>query len=105
MSEAAAAETPAKKVKAPKAAPKEGKKVKAAKAPKETKARGAKPGPRSAPEGFVTLNQVAQEVGKDPAVCRRILRAAEVSVEGRFWMWKDGSRDLNKVRDLLSKGE
>lgn len=78
------------------------KKLKGKKA-KETVA----PRTREIPEGYIGLAQLAEEVGMSPANLRRKLRTMGVTKpEGSFaWAWKENSKDLNKLRKELAKGE
>jgi hypothetical protein len=81
------------------------KKVKSDKPKAERKvAAGAPKGPRAAPEGFVSLGQLAQKLGVPAPAARRKLRGSELAerAEGRFWAWKEGSKDLAKATELLS---
>lgn len=75
--------TKAKKTPAPKA-----------KAPKAEKA------PKN--ENSVSLKSVAAEFKMDPRAARKKLRAKGMKAEGR-WAWDKGSKDLDKVRDLLGQ--
>lgn len=89
---AADAGTPAKKTKAPKAAPAEG------------KTKGVF-GPREVPEGHVGIAALAVEFGMTASVIRRKLRGMEnlTKPEGQHgWYWKEGSKDLNAVRKALA---
>lgn len=77
-------------------------------APKEKiVAEKAEPRTREIPEGYVGLAQLAEEVGVSPASLRRKLRIMGVTKpEGSFaWAWKENSKDLNKLRKELAKGE
>lgn len=61
--------------------------------------------PRTAPEGFVGINELATELGISPAALRRKLRAVEglVKPEGQFgWSWKEGSKELTSLRKKLA---
>ena len=71
---------------------------------KVKKARKAKPAAeKKVAEDRVTLAQVCEEVGIAPATARRKLREAEFQrPEGQSWGWKPGSRDLEKVKKVLS---
>lgn len=51
-------------------------------------------------DNVVSLKALAEELGISPAAARRKLRSAEIERDGR-WAWKDGSRDLTKVRKVL----
>ena len=103
---------PAKKSLTKKAAPEaEVKPTKAAKAaPAKTKAPAAKAAPaekatrtREIPEGMVSLAALADELGILPGALRRKLRGADLTKpEGSGWMWKEGSKDLDKVRKMLT---
>jgi hypothetical protein len=80
-------------------------KVKAPKAAKEKKE--ATLSPRAIPEGYIGLQALAAEFEMDPAALRRKLRSTEgiEKPEGSFgWRWKEGSRELNNLRKLLTKG-
>lgn len=102
-------EKPARKTRAPKAdaaapAEKPAKAAKAPKAAKEDKAPAAKRGPRAAPEGYVGIAQLAEELGVTPAALRRKLRSNEsiAKGEGFTWAWKDGSKELAAVKKALA---
>lgn len=73
---------------------------------KKARKTAAKPAAEKKPkvaEDRVTLAQVCEEVGIAPATARRKLREAEVQrPEGQGWGWKPGSRDLEKVKKVLS---
>lgn len=79
--------------------------VKAAKpAAAEGKAKGVF-GPRVVPEGYTGLNTLAEQAGITPAAARRKLRGMEgmTKPEGQHgWYWKDGSKDLEKVKKALA---
>lgn len=65
-------------------------------------------GPRVVPEGYIGLNALAEEAGIKPAAARRKLRGLEgmTKPEGQHgWYWKDGSKDLAKVRAALKQAE
>lgn len=103
------AEKPARKVRAQKAEAPAEKPAKAAKAEKPAKApaekaAGAKRGPRTAPEGYVGIAQLAEELGIGASALRRKLRANEsiAKGEGFTWAWKDGSKELAAVKKALA---
>lgn len=59
-----------------------------------------------AEDGMITLAKVSDELGINPAVARRKLRAAGIErAEGQGWKWKDGSKDLDKIRKVLAEPE
>lgn len=93
------------KKRATKASEEKAQKKAAPKAQKETTERH----PRATPEGFVSLTELAAEMGIKPAALRRKLRGMEniAKPEGQHgWYWKDGSRDLASVRKaLVAKAE
>lgn len=103
----AAAKKVVKKAEAPaakKAAP--AKKTPAAKAPAKKAAAEKEPklnGPRSVPEGYTGLAELAEEHDMSPAAVRRVLRNNDVTKpEGEFgWKWKTNSRELAAVKKLL----
>lgn len=76
-------------------------------APKEKTIAKAEPRTLEIPEGYIGLAQLAEEVGVSPANLRRKLRTMGVTKpEGSFaWAWKENSKDLNKLRKELAKGE
>lgn len=80
-----------KKAAAP--AAKEATKVKKTAAPKEDTG-----------DGLVTLAQLAEELGITPSVARRKLRTllGESREEKTRYVWKEGSKDLEKVRKHLT---
>lgn len=75
-------------VKSPKAAPEE-------KVAKETKA------PKPQDDSLISLKKLCQELKLKPVLARRKLRAAELHADGRY-SWSDGSKELTKVREILS---
>lgn len=80
------------------------KKTAEAPAAKKKAAKSAKSNGSAAKEGFVSLATVAKEFKMEPSAARRRLRAAELDRGDGRWSWKDGSKDLAKVRTIL-KGE
>lgn len=71
----------------------------------ETEVKASNPrGPRAAPEGFVGINELAEELGITPTVLRRKLRSVEglTKPEGFAWSWKEGSKELTSLRKKLA---
>jgi len=57
--------------------------------------------PREAPEGMVSVAELAEEAGIGAQSARVKLRASEIErPEGR-WLWKVGSKDLKAARKVL----
>src|SRR3954470_22016876 len=86
------------------------KKADAKPAAKEAKGKKELPegfGPRAVPDGHTGLAAICEEMKLKPTVARRKLRAAEVEKpEGQHgWYWKDGSKDLKKIREILTAKE
>ena len=82
-------------------APKPKKKAKKDKAGKKDK--GKKKAAKSdGDEGFVTLQDLADEAEIEPQSARVKLREAELSKpEGGRWRWKEGSKDLKAARKAV----
>jgi hypothetical protein len=59
--------------------------------------------PRSI-EGYVTLTQLASERGIQAQLARIWMKRAKVQQPDAGWRWKDGSRELKKVRKVLGLG-
>jgi hypothetical protein len=63
-------------------------------------------GPREIPEGHTGLAALAEAAGRSPRLPRVASCAPTRSAkpEGQHgWYWKDGSKDLKKVAELLAK--
>lgn len=52
-------------------------------------------------KGSTSLKKICQELKLKPHLARRKLRAAKLHADGRY-SWTDGSRELAKVREILS---
>jgi hypothetical protein len=52
-------------------------------------------------EGFVTLTQLAAERGIQAQLARIWMHRAKIQRPADGWRWKDGSRELKKVRKAL----
>lgn len=79
-------------------APKPKKGKKAAKPAKKAK----KGKDEDSDDGFVTLQDLAEEAEIEPQSARVKLRESDLEKpEGGRWRWKDGSKDLKAVRKVL----
>lgn len=77
------------------------KKVKKSAEAEATK-KGAPSGPRAVPEGYVSATMLAAELGIEPTALRRRLRALELTKPEGGWQWKEGSKELTKLRKDLT---
>lgn len=76
--------------------------VGAVKPPKATpEKKVAKKTPKPQDDSLISLKKLCQELKLKPVLARRKLRAAELHADGRY-SWSDGSKELTKVREILS---
>lgn len=54
--------------------------------------------------GYVTLPQLAAERGIQPQLARIWIKNAGIKKPGYRWQWKEGSRELARVRKALGLG-
>lgn len=59
---------------------------------------------KAAPQGFITVAQLAAEIDLPPNKARNILRKASISKPEGGWTFKENDPAVAKIRDLLSKG-
>lgn len=73
----------------------------AGKEEKSAKKKGGNRGPQEVPEGHVSVAELAEEAEITAQSARVKLRSSEVErPEGR-WIWKEGSKELKKAREVL----
>lgn len=80
--------------------PKKVKKVAKAKKVVKKKGKGDAKKVAASSDGKITLAELASEAGVTSAACRRKLRDADLSREGR-WAWDPGSKALKEARKVL----
>lgn len=61
-------------------------------------------GPRKPAEGFIGVNELAEELGMEPAALRRKLRKMDSATreEGAAWAWKENSKELAAIKKQLA---
>jgi len=93
------AEEPEKEVRAGKKG--KGGKVEAKSNGKSEKTEKSNRGPQEVPEGHVSVAMLADEAEITAQSARVKLRSSEIErPEGR-WVWKEGSKELKKAREIL----
>lgn len=67
---------------------------------KSTKVKGESK-PRTPVEGMVTLAAICEELGVESRIARRKLRGSDIEKPAGSWAWEEGSKEIQKVKDLL----